>query len=78
MTWLTIGGASAQADTFTVPGDFPNVQAALDAADAAGGADTIALAAGTYRENLRVNPQAVTITAPAGSLAHGAGCQRRG
>ncbi len=56
----------AQADTFNVPGDLPTVQAALDAADAAAGRDTISVAPGTYRENLRVNPQPVTITAPAG------------
>jgi RTX calcium-binding nonapeptide repeat (4 copies) len=63
-----LGGADqAYADTFHVPSAaHPTVQSALDAAHAAPGADTVSLAAGTYRENVRVNPQRVTLTAPAG------------
>jgi RTX calcium-binding nonapeptide repeat (4 copies) len=63
-----LGGAGqAHADTFHVPSAaHPTVQSALDAAHTAPGADTVSLAASSYRENVRVNPQHVTITAPAG------------
>ena len=67
---LLSGADQAYADTFNVPSArYPTVQSALDAAHAASGADTVSLAAGVYRENVRVNPQRVTITAPAGPEA---------
>ena len=62
-----LGADPARGDTFNVPsGAHPTVQSALDAAHTAPGADTVSLAPGTYPENVRVNPQAVTIAAPAG------------
>ncbi len=62
-----LGADPARGDTFNVPsGAHPTVQSALDAAYTEPGADTVSLAAGTYPENVRVNPQSVTITAPAG------------
>lgn len=57
----------ARADTLHVPSArYPTVQAALDAAESREGADTVSLAAGTYRQNVTVKRQRVAIVAPAG------------
>jgi len=46
------------AATINVPGDYPTIQAAVNAANPAGG-DTIVVAAGTYTENIDINKPVV-------------------
>lgn len=50
--------APASAAKWHVPADFPTIQAAIDAASPG---DTISVAPGIYRENLRFNGKAVTL-----------------
>src|SRR5262245_8716390 len=65
-TLLLIGGqaAVAQAAVIQVPGDYPTIQAAINAA---GNGDTIEVAAGIYVENLNFLGKAVRVTSAQGA-----------
>jgi hypothetical protein len=56
---------TASATTIYVPGDYPTIQAAVNAANPSGG-DTIIVAAGTYNEMVSINKPVTLLGANAG------------
>jgi hypothetical protein len=52
------------ATTLTVPGEFPTIQAALNAASPG---DTVSVSPGTYSENINFNSQDVTVASTGGA-----------
>lgn len=62
--WSFLMALSAMGATIHVPGDFPTIQQAIDAANHG---DTILVGPGTYIENLVVAEKALTIASEAGN-----------
>jgi hypothetical protein len=58
-----IPAAVSGSSTINVPGDFPSIQAAIDAATAG---DTVLVAAGTYHERVDFHGKAVTVQSSGG------------
>jgi hypothetical protein len=53
-------------NTLTVPGNYPTIQSAIDAAN---NGDTVLVAPGTYVENINFNGKAITVTSSGGPAA---------
>lgn len=58
-----LGPGAASAATLKVPGDFPTIQAAINAASPG---DTVLVSPGTYVENLNFDGKAITVTSKKG------------
>ncbi|MCA9053161.1 MAG: right-handed parallel beta-helix repeat-containing protein [Planctomycetaceae bacterium] len=72
MMFILLGATLAAAKTVRVPADHPNVQSALDAAEPG---DVVSVAAGLYRERLRLRP-GVTLTSDGDDAPGEAALQR--
>jgi len=64
LLFITLCAATAHAAVINVPGDYPTIQAAINAA---AGGDTIVVAPGTYTENIDFIGKAVTVESSGGA-----------